>query len=208
MLTKVVPISAAAPEEKAIREAARAVREGKLVVFPTETVYGIAVNALDPQAIERLYAVKGRPKGKPLSWHIDDIQKLEAQAKNLTPQLRQLIAAFWPGPLTVVVANRAGGKTGFRMPDHPVALALIRESGVPVVAPSANLSGGKSPVTAEEALADLNGKVDLVLNAGKTPCAKESTVLDITETPPRILREGAVSREKLEAWFKEHAWTR
>lgn len=204
-MTRVILVSASAPEPERIEEAAQAVRGGQLVVFPTETVYGIAANATDLAALKKLYAAKGRPRGKPLSWHIASVEQLEAVAE-VSPQLRELIGAFWPGPLTLVVKTKSGEKVGFRMPDHPVALALIRRVGVPVVAPSANLSGAKSPTTAQEALADLDGKVDLVLDAGKTPMGKDSTVVDLTQTPPQILREGAIRREVLTQWFKEHAW--
>lgn len=206
MLTKVVAVSATNPEPQAIREAARAVREGGLVVFPTETVYGIAANALDPKALEKLYAVKGRPKDKPFSWHISSIDQFKEQASDFSPQLAELAAAFWPGPLTLVVDTHDGGKTGFRMPAHPVALALIRASGVPIVAPSANLSGQKSPTSAEEALASLDGKVDLVLDAGKTEWGQDSTVVDLTQRSPKILRAGAITEEQLNKWFREHGW--
>jgi len=202
MLTKVLKVSASAPELKLIQEAAAAVRAGKLVVLPTETVYGIAANALDAQALERLYRVKGRPKEKPFSWHIADVQVLRNQVAEWTLLLQEIVDTFWPGPLTLVVATRGGGHIGFRMPAHPVALALLRESGVPVVAPSANLSGNKSPSSAQEAMAELNGKVDLILDAGPTQWRQDSTVLDLTQIPPRILREGAVSKEKWETWYE------
>lgn len=202
--TEVVKISARSPEKELIEKGAKAIREGKLVIFPTETVYGIAVNVLDKEALEKLYQVKGRQKQKPFSWHIAELSQLESELQDPPKWLHRFLSEFWPGPLTVVLNVKSGKTRGFRMPDHPVALALIKASRVPVVAPSANLSGQKPPLTVKEALKDLDGKVDLALDAGKTIVKQESTVLDLSGKKPKILREGALSKEKIDSWFKKN----
>lgn len=204
MLTEVLKVSSQSPEKEVIEKGAKAIQQGKLVVFPTETVYGIAVNALDEAALEKLYQVKGRPKDKPLSWHVANLSQVYSQLENKPDWLDDFLTTFWPGPLTVVLKVGNGQTCGFRMPDHPVALALIQESHVPVVAPSANLSGAVPPVTMEQALADLNGKVDLALDAGKTEVQQESTVLDLSSGEPQILRQGALSKEQIDSWFERN----
>jgi len=202
MLTEVLTVSTEQPDPGSIQKAAKAIQAGKLVVFPTETVYGIAANALDQTAINKLCEIKNRPKEKPLTWHIAEISQLKDSINETPVGLDNLLEAFWPGPLTVIVKTKNGEKQGFRMPDHPVALALIRHCNVPLVAPSANLSGEKPPTTAEEALKALDGVVDLVLDAGKTALKRESTVIDMTQTPPKVLREGAIKEKTLQEWFK------
>lgn len=201
MLTQVLRVSAEQPEPDLIRQGATALRDGKLVIFPTETVYGIAANALNEAAITKLYAIKGRPKDKPFTWHIATLSQFKEDLENCPAWLDELLKKFWPGPLTVVVPTKNGETRGYRMPDHPVALALIEQAEVPVVAPSANLSGKLPPTTLEEALVDLEGQVDLAIDAGKTRFLKESTVLDCTQPKPKILRQGALQIEK---WLEAH----
>ncbi len=205
MLTKVCVVSATSPEEEVIELGAKALQEGKLVVFPTETVYGIAANALDSRAVSRVYAIKKRPIDKPLSWHVASVDQVIAEVGELSENVVSFLNHYWPGPVTVVLETKKGGSCGFRMPDHPVALALIKQSNVPVLAPSANLSGKAPPVTLVDALRDLDGKVDLALDAGKTTLQKESTVIDLTQKKPIILREGALSKSKIDSWFAEHS---
>lgn len=213
--TRVLPVNAGAPDSAAIAEAAAVLRRGGLVAFPTETVYGLGANALDEQAVSHIFAAKGRPASDPLIVHVDGPDKLEQVAVNSPPLARQLIAAFWPGPLTLVLergpnvpANvTAGSQTvGVRMPRHPVALALLAAANVPVAAPSANLFARPSPTTAAHVLEDLRGRVDLVLDAGPTAVGVESTVLDLTQTPPRVLRPGGVSLEALRRLIPEVAF--
>ena len=191
-----------------IGRAARLLREGRLVAFPTETVYGLGADATDDAAVRAIFAAKGRPQDNPLIAHVADVDGLYRLAAALTPAAETLARRFWPGPLTLVVAARqgilapsvtAGLRTvGVRFPDHPVAAALIREAGVPVAAPSANLSGKPSPTTAGHVLDDLDGRVDAVVDGGPTGVGVESTVLDVTGAAPVLLRPGGVTREQIE----------
>ena len=197
MKVSVIKIDPANPDKKSITAAAKIIREGGLVVFPTETVYGIAANLLDEKAMERLHRVKARPEGKPFTVHISDLKMIRDMACAITGTAEKLIAEFWPGPLTIILKSRNGEKTGFRMPADKIALELIKASGVPVVAPSANLSGAPAPVTAEEAMTDLEGKIDAVIDGGRTKVGLESTVVDLTVDPFRILRAGAIKAEEL-----------
>ncbi len=185
------------PDKEKIAAAAKIIREGGLVVFPTETVYGIAVNLLDKRAMERLYKVKARPEGKLFTVHISDLKMIRDMGCAITDKAEKLMAEFWPGPLTIILKSDKGEKIGFRMPADNTALELIRASGVPVVAPSANLSGKPAPVTAEEAMANLEGKVDMVIDGGRTTVGLESTVVDLTMDPFKVLREGAIKEEEL-----------
>ena len=190
-----IRVDAAKPDPEAIREAAGMLRRGGLVAFPTETVYWLAANLEDPQAIQELYQVKERPFEKQVTLHVGGIEEVSRRGGVVTPLAAALMRRFWPGPLTLVLARAGGGTLGFRMPDHPVALALLREAAVPVVAPSANLSGNPPPRTAGEVMRDLADKIDLVLDAGPAPVGVESTVLDLASDPPRLLRPGALGDE-------------
>lgn len=200
---KTFSVSAAQPDESAVEEAARILREGGLVAFPTETVYGLAVDAANRQAVDRLNQVKGRPPDKPYSIHLYDVSQLPAFVGEIPPVARQLIAKFWPGPLTIVMeskgglpaapgAAQAGGTVGFRLPSHPVAQAFLRRCHCAVVAPSANRSGFPPPTDAGEVLAALDGAVDCLLDAGPTPLGRESTVVSVAGGRLTILREGAI----------------
>ena len=177
-------------------------QRGGLVAFPTETVYGLGANLNDPQAVQELYQVKQRPFEKRVTLHLADAAQVAGYSVEVTPRAEELMRRFWPGPLTLVLARRDGSTLGFRVPKHPVALALLREAGVPVVAPSANLSGAPPPRTAEAVLAGLEDRVDLVLDAGPTPVGVESTVLDLSADPPRLLRPGALA-EPVRRWLEE-----
>ncbi|MFN0123071.1 MAG: L-threonylcarbamoyladenylate synthase [Blastocatellia bacterium] len=186
--------------------AARHLRRGETVAFPTETVYGLGANAFDETAVARIYLAKGRPQDNPLIVHIADQAQLAAVAREIPAAARQFIAAFFPGPLTLVVPRHpriplrvtAGLETvGVRMPRHPVAQAFLRACGVPVAAPSANLSGKPSPTTWQAVAADLTGRISCILQGDQTEVGLESTVVDCTATTPVILREGAVTLEQL-----------
>lgn len=205
----------ASPEGRAIiEEAAEVIRAGGLVAFPTETVYGLGANALDARAISRIFAAKQRPLNDPLIVHIADLTDLAdlTNPTDLTTLVTTLARAFWPGPLTLVLPRgshvppivSAGLDTvAVRMPDHPVAQALIRAASVPIAAPSANRFGHISPTAAQHVLDDLDGHIDLVLDGGATPLGVESTVLNLTSNPPRILRPGGITREQLESALAE-----
>jgi L-threonylcarbamoyladenylate synthase len=191
-----------------IAQAAALLRAGKLVAFPTETVYGLGADATNPAAVEGIFAAKERPHSDPLIVHIPDAAGLSAVARDIPPVAWELARRFWPGPLTMVLPRAAripalvaaGGDTvGVRAPSHPVARALLRAAGVPVAAPSANRFMRTSPTTAAHVLEDLDGRIDCVLDGGPCGVGVESSVLDLTTDPPRLLRPGAVTLEQLRA---------
>lgn len=194
VILKVDPVS---PDGETIRSCAAKLKDGSLVAFPTETVYGIAANLFDKDAIARLYKVKKRPLDKPFTVHISDIRTMEEMGCVVTKKVRELIDKYWPGPLTIIVKDKNGKPTGFRMPANKIAISLIRAAGVPIVAPSANLSGNVPPVTADDVLKDMNGLIDIVIDGGRTEVGLESTVIDMIANPPKVLREGAIKSEEL-----------
>ena len=201
-----------AEEKGAIDEALEVLRGGGLLAFPTETVYGLGARLFDPRALERLFSVKGRPRGRPFILHLAEKSMVFEVAASVPEVATRLMEAFWPGPLTLVLparpevpmAVRGGGETvGVRIPAHPVALELIGSLGEPLPAPSANLTGRPSPTTADHVLRDLGGKIELVLDAGPTGIGVESTVLDLSGGRPRILRAGAVAWEDLRPFLPD-----
>ncbi|WP_298820858.1 L-threonylcarbamoyladenylate synthase [Chloroflexus sp.] len=192
----------------AIAHAAELLRRGELVAFPTETVYGLGGNALDEQAVAAIFAAKGRPASDPLIVHLADPRELARVVATIPALVGQLAAAFWPGPLTLILprhpqvplAVTAGRETvAVRVPSHPIARALLVTADVPVAAPSANRFGHTSPTTADHVLADLAGRIAAVIDGGPTPIGIESTVLDCTTTPPTLLRPGGISLEAIES---------
>lgn len=194
-------------DREELARAAGLIREGKLVAFPTETVYGLGANALDAAAVERIFRAKGRPSTSPLIVHVDSVDMARGLAAEWPAQAEILARRYWPGPLTLVLPKRpqvpdivtAGLATvGIRMPAHPLALALIREAGVPIAAPSANRFGQLSPTTAEHVREALGDRVDLILNGGPTTVGIESTVLSLAVSPPHLLRPGMLSRQDIE----------
>ena len=196
MKTKVIKLNPNFPEEHLIKEAAMILKNGGLVVFPTETVYGIAANALNKDTINRLYEIKKRPQDKPFSVHIADFDSLRQLEISLSKDAERVARRFWPGPLTWVAFNNKKEKVGLRMPDNMIASLLIKKAGVPVVAPSANLSGNKPPVSIEEVLSEMDGHVDMILDGGRARIGIESTVMDVTEKPFKILRQGAIPQKE------------
>ncbi len=195
MRTRILKVNPENPDPEVIKEAAALLRRGGLVAFPTETVYGLGANLDDPQAIQELYQAKQRPFEKQVTIHLASAEDLEKYPVQVTEAGRRIMRAFWPGPLTLVFARADGSTLGFRVPNHPVALALLKEAAVPVVAPSANLHGQPPPQTAEAVARDFNDQIDLILDAGPTPSGISSTVLDLSVDPPKILREGAFAVE-------------
>lgn len=194
-------------DKKAIQEAGEILKQGGLVAFPTETVYGLGGNALDEKASEKIYAAKGRPSDNPLIVHIAEFEALEKIAARIPKEARMLADRFWPGPLTMIFRKTdqvpletTGGlnTVAVRMPDHPVALALIRAAGGYVAAPSANLSGRPSPTCAAHVQEDLNGKIEMILDGGAVGIGLESTIIDLSEDTPTILRPGYISQKMLE----------
>jgi L-threonylcarbamoyladenylate synthase len=207
MKTEVLKVNPKEPEPEIIAQAAKVIREGGLVAFPTETVYGLGANALDEKAVARIFAAKERPTDDPIIVHLSSPAELPIVAAEVPPIAFKLAELFWPGPLTLILPKAksipdlvtAGLPTvGVRVPAHPVALALIKASGCPIAAPSANLFGRPSPTLPEHVVEDLYGRVELILDAGPTFIGVESTVLDITRPTPTILRPGGLPREDLE----------
>src|SRR5438874_6898361 len=210
--TEVIKSDPVHPEEAKIERAAALIRAGEVVVFPTETVYGLGANALQARAVEGIFAAKGRPFSDPLIVHIAGENALKDLTSALPEQVKQLTREFWPGPLTLILPRSplvprlvtAGLETvAVRMPRHPVALALIRAAGSPIAAPSANRFMHVSPTTAQHALADLHGRVPLILDGGPCAVGVESTVLDVCAEVPTILRPGGVSLEALQTILPE-----
>ncbi|MCS6994038.1 MAG: L-threonylcarbamoyladenylate synthase [Anaerolineales bacterium] len=202
-MTELLP---ATPEN--IAHAAKILHQGGLVAFPTETVYGLGANALNEQAARNIFTAKGRPTADPLIVHLSGVEQLPLVAHSVPQAAYQLMQRFWPGPLTLLLPKQptvpdlvtSGLETvAVRVPAHPVALALLRQSGLPLAAPSANRFGHTSPTTAQHVWHDLRGRIDLILDGGPTTIGVESTVLDLSTSPARILRPGGVTREMLEA---------
>lgn len=194
-------------DEDVIREAGEVLKNGGLVAFPTETVYGLGADALKEEAAKKTYEAKGRPSDNPLIVHIAEYEDLKQIAVNIPPETDALAAHFWPGPLTMIFEKSPAvpyGTTGgldtvaVRMPSDPVAAALIRAAGGFVSAPSANTSGRPSPTTAEHVMEDLDGKIDIVIDGGSVDIGLESTILDMTVEPPMILRPGAITADMFE----------
>ena len=187
--------------------AAAILRTGGLVALPTETVYGLGADGLNPAAVENIFRAKGRPQDNPLILHVPDESWLERYCQNIPETAYALTKRFWPGPLTLILPRKpvvpdvvtAGLDTvGMRCPDHPLTRAIIAAAGVPVAAPSANTSGKPSPTTAAHVLCDMDGKIDAVVDGGACSVGVESTIVDLTVTPPRLLRPGGVPLEELE----------
>ena len=207
MQTQVIKVDPKSPEENIIKEAGDIIREGGLVAFPTETVYGLGGDALDPEASKKIYAAKGRPSDNPLIVHIADIEALDRIVTEVPEAARKLAKAWWPGPLTMIfnktkaVPDETSGgldTVAVRMPDHPVAAALIRAGGGYIAAPSANTSGRPSPTTAQHVKEDLDGKIPVILDAGPVKIGLESTIVDFTEEIPVILRPGFINKAMLQ----------
>jgi tRNA threonylcarbamoyl adenosine modification protein (Sua5/YciO/YrdC/YwlC family) len=195
-----------------IKKAGNILREGGLVAFPTETVYGLGADALNENAAKKIYAAKGRPSDNPLIVHIADMEALEKIVRDIPDAARTVAERYWPGPLTMIF-NKSSvvpyGTTGgldtvaVRMPSHKVACALIEAGGGYIAAPSANTSGRPSPTKAEHVKEDMEGKIEMILDGGTVEIGLESTILDISVTPPMILRPGAVTKEMLEELLGE-----
>ncbi|HTY45961.1 MAG TPA: L-threonylcarbamoyladenylate synthase [Patescibacteria group bacterium] len=196
--TRIVSVDAINPREEYLKEAADVLREGGLVVIPTETVYGVCANLLHKKAVARLSEIKARPKDKPFSQHIDRKEKIEALARDIPIQAYKLMDAFWPGPLTLVFKARDNGTVGLRLPDNEIAQKVIAFADVPVVCPSANLNGKPAPTCFREALQDLEGLVEYAIDAGPTKLGLESTVVDVSSDTVAVLREGAIKKEEIE----------
>jgi len=207
MTTKIIKLDPQDFKIDAIKEAAQILGDGGLVIIPTETVYGIAANILNKKAVERLYEIKKRPKDKPFSMLIDRKEVLEDWADKIPVAAYKLIDKFWPGPLTIVFNAKdykgqaclpSTSTIGIRMPDNEIALRFLTLAQVPVFCPSANLSGKAAPINFEQAMQDLNGVVDAAIDAGSARLGIESSVVDVTVQPVRVLREAAIKKHEIE----------
>jgi len=211
METKIVNISAAkeeftAQEELALQKAGEILRQGGLVAFPTETVYGLGGDALNPQSSRKIYAAKGRPSDNPLIIHIASMEALPLIVKEVNDKVRKVAESFWPGPLTIILPKSdavpeetTGGlqTVAVRFPSHPVARRLIECAGGYVAAPSANVSGKPSPTLAKYVIEDMDGRIDMIIDGGEVGIGLESTIVDLTVEPPQILRPGYITQEML-----------
>lgn len=208
MKTNIIKIDHAIEINPQIKEAASLLQSNEVVAFPTETVYGLGANAKSDEAVKKIFEAKGRPSDNPLIIHIANIEMIEELAAYVPDKARKLMEAFWPGPLTLVFPKKAGlseaatsglDTVAVRMPDHAMALALIEEAGLPIAAPSANLSGKPSPTTAQHVEKDLKGRIRYIVDGGETGVGVESTVVDCTADIPVILRPGGITREEIES---------
>ena len=212
MKTRVIQLDPARPDPAAIEEAAAALREGRLVVFPTETVYGLGAHALDPNAVKKIFDAKDRPENDPLIVHIAHIGQVNQCAAGMPAGARKLALSFWAGPLTLVLQKKpevpdlvtAGlPSVALRVPSHRVARALLEMAGIPIAAPSANRFSRPSPTMAAHVIEDLDGRVDLILDAGPTDIGLESTIVDFTIDPPVLRRPGGITFEQVRSLVPE-----
>lgn len=204
MQTRIYKVDPEKPSDDVIEECIEILKRGGLVVFPTETVYGLGAYTFNPKAVLKIFEVKRRPPTNPLIVHISELEQLNEVVAEIPDVVFELAEKFWPGPLTLVlkknpkvpdVVTAKLDTVAVRMPAHPVALKLAR---IPIVAPSANIAGKPSPTTAEHVIKDLYGKVDAIIDAGETPYGVESTIIDLTKKPPVLIRPGALPVEKIE----------
>lgn len=195
-----------------IKIQAKLLREGKTVIFPTETVYGLGANALDENAVKKIYEAKGRPSDNPLIVHIYEKKEVYDLAKDISDKAKLVIEKLWPGPITIILNKKdiipyktSGGldTVAIRMPSNIIARAIIKEAGIPIAAPSANISGRPSPTKAKHVYEEMNGRVDGIVLGGDSNFGLESTVLDLTEETPMILRPGSITKEVLEELLGE-----
>ncbi len=212
MKTEVLKVNNLIADADKISRAGELLKNGEVVAIPTETVYGLAANALDKDAVAKIFKAKGRPQDNPLIVHISDMEMLEKLVEEIPESAIALAENFWPGPLTMILKKRdiipdevsAGLSTvGIRFPEHKIARAIIFTSGVPLAAPSANTSGKPSPTKAEHVFFDMNGKIPAIVDGGEASVGVESTIVDLTREKPRLLRPGGISKAQLESVLGE-----
>lgn len=208
METETIIVDRNVNKEETYSQAVDLLRSGEVIAFPTETVYGLGADATNPQAVSKIFEAKGRPSDNPLIVHVDSKETALEYTENVSEKALQCMDAFWPGALTLILPALSGSfadnvtaglqTVGIRMPDHPVALNLLKRVKLPIAAPSGNTSGKPSPTLAEHVYHDMEGKIPLILDGGPTAIGIESTVLDMTSEPPVVLRPGQVTKEELE----------
>ena len=212
MTTEILKVENLMKDAENIARAAELLRAGEVVAIPTETVYGLAANALDGEAVEKIFVAKGRPQDNPLIVHIDDFSTLEKIVEEIPENAIKLAEAFWPGPLTMIFKKKdvipsvvsAGRDTvGVRLPEHRIARAIIYTANYPLAAPSANTSGRPSPTKAKHVFDDMNGRISAIVDGGESGVGVESTVIDITRTPARLLRPGGITLAQLRSVLGE-----
>jgi L-threonylcarbamoyladenylate synthase len=206
MKTKILKINPNKIDKEKIKEVSKVLRRGGLVAFPTETVYGLGADALNEKAVKKIFSAKGRPQDNPLIVHVSDMEEVKSLVKEIPKNAELLMDIFWPGPLTIILKKSrkvpdcvsAGlDSVAIRMPSNKIALELIKQARTPIAAPSANSSGKPSPTLAEHVIKDLNGKIDAIIDGGEVEVGLESSVIDLTANPPRLLRPGKISLEEL-----------
>lgn len=206
MDTKIIMLDENNFDQNIMQEAGEVLRQGGLVVFPTETVYGLGANALDPEAVKKIFEAKGRPQDNPLIVHIADIEEIKPLVSEIPEMAKRFMKRFWPGPMTIILpkssiipdeTSAALPCVGIRMPSNNVARELIRAAGVPIAAPSANISGKPSPTDVQRCIEDLSGKVDYIIGGNMCDIGLESTVIDCTTEPTCVLRPGGITLEML-----------
>jgi L-threonylcarbamoyladenylate synthase len=209
--TEIIKINSRNPDISKIKKVSKIIRKGGVVIFPTETVYGIGADALNQDAVKKIFKIKKRPYSSPLIVHIAEFETLHLITKNIPEVLYLLAEKFWPGPLTVILKKKkivpdivtaSLDTVGVRIPDNKIALSLIKEAKTPIAAPSANIFSYVSATSFQDVIEEFNGKVDIIIDGGDTKFGLESTVLDLTENPAKILRFGSIPKEKLEKYLK------
>jgi L-threonylcarbamoyladenylate synthase len=212
MNTKIIMLNENKPDIGILQEAGEVIRQGGLVVFPTETVYGLGANALDPDAVKKIFEAKGRPQDNPLIVHIAEIGEIKPLVSEIPEMAKKFMEKFWPGPMTIIlpkssiipdVTSASLPCVGIRMPSNSIARELIRSSGVPIAAPSANISGRPSPTDVQRCIEDLSGKVDYIIGGEMCDIGLESTVIDCTTEPTCVLRPGGITLEMLKEVDKD-----
>jgi len=199
MATEVLRVLDRGALDEELARAGAILRKGGLVAFPTETVYGVAVSAELPEAVERLYELKNRPRNKPMTLMVASTTPVRERCSNIPRAAVDLMKRFWPGPLTLVLPDKAGGLAGFRLPSHPLARGLVRAAGVPLYVPSANLSGNPAPTTAEDVLRDFPDELDMVIDGGPAQGGVASTVVKVVGDDVTVLRAGSVAEWRIRA---------
>jgi len=209
---KIIKVDRNNPDEKILNMAVEVLRRGGLVAFPTETVYGLGADALNEEAVRKIFEAKGRPPDNPIIVHVGNMEQVYSLVEDVPPDAERLMEAFWPGPLTLIfykspivsyIVTGGSPKVGIREPQNEIALTLLNLFGRPIAAPSANASGRPSPTKAEHVIEDLGDKVDLIIDGGDVSFGVESTVLDITTDPPVLYRPGACPKEEIEKVLKK-----